>query len=61
MPCLVKCPVGYYLMEGKGMLEIISEILRGTIVVGLVTAGILAILIWVKNLTTKISFLRIYI
>jgi polyferredoxin len=48
-------------MEEKVMLEIISEILRGTIIGGSVTAGLLAILIWVKKPTTKISFLRIYV
>ncbi|HDQ05640.1 MAG TPA: 4Fe-4S binding protein, partial [Candidatus Bathyarchaeota archaeon] len=43
------------------MLETIAEILRATIAVGLVTAGILAILVWVKNLTTKLSILRLFV
>jgi len=43
------------------MLETIAEILRATIAVGLVTTGILAILIWVKNLTIKLSILRLFV
>ena len=43
------------------MLETIAEILRATIAVGLVTAGILAILVWVRNLTTKLSILRLFV
>jgi ferredoxin-type protein NapH len=43
------------------MLETIAETLRATIAVGLVTAGILAILIWVRNLTRKLSTLRLFI
>ena len=43
------------------MLETIAEMLRTTIAVGLVTIGILAILIWVMNLTRKLSILRLFI
>jgi len=43
------------------MLGIISQILLGTIAVGLVTAGILAILIWIRNLTRKMSVLRLFV
>jgi polyferredoxin len=43
------------------MLEIISQILLMTIAVGLVTAGTLAILIWIRNLTRKMSILRLFI
>jgi ferredoxin-type protein NapH len=43
------------------MLETIAEILQATIAVVLVLAGILAILIWVRNLTRKLSFLRLFI
>jgi len=43
------------------MLEIIAETLRATIAVGLILAGILAILIWVRNLTRKLSALRLFI
>jgi len=43
------------------MLEIIAETLRTTIAVGLILAGILTILIWVRNLTKKLSALRLFI
>jgi polyferredoxin len=43
------------------MLEIIAEALRATIAVGLILAGILAIIIWVRNLTRKLSALRLFI
>ncbi|MCW4017037.1 MAG: 4Fe-4S binding protein [Candidatus Bathyarchaeota archaeon] len=43
------------------MLEIVAETLRATIAVGLILAGILAILIWVKNLTRKLSAMRLFI
>lgn len=43
------------------MLETTAEILRAAIVAGLVSAGILAILIWVRNLTHKMSLLRLFI
>ena len=43
------------------MLETIAEILLTTIAIGLVTAGILAILIWVRNLTRKLSILRLFV
>ncbi len=42
------------------MLKTIAEALRATIAVRLVLAGILAILIWVRNLTKKLSNLTIY-
>ena len=43
------------------MLELISQILLGTIAAGFVTAGILAILIWIRNLTRKMSILRLFV
>ncbi|PVX23357.1 MAG: hypothetical protein CW691_10825 [Candidatus Bathyarchaeum sp.] len=43
------------------MLEIIAEALRATIAVSLIVLGILAILIWVRNLTRKLSALRLFI
>ena len=43
------------------MTEIITEILRLTIIAGIILAGILAILIWVKDQTKKISYLRLFI
>jgi ferredoxin-type protein NapH len=43
------------------MLEIISQILLGIIAVGLVISGILAILIWIRNLTRKMSILRLFV
>jgi len=43
------------------MLETIAEALRATIAVALILAGILAILIWIRNLTRKLSFLRLFI
>jgi hypothetical protein len=42
-------------------LEIVGDALRGIITVGLVLAGILVILIWVKDKTAKISALRLFI
>jgi polyferredoxin len=42
-------------------LEVISDILLGTIAVGVVTAGILAILIWIKRLNRKVTVLRFFI
>ena len=42
-------------------MEIISDVLLGTIVAGSVLAVILAILIWIKDLTRRISYLRIFI
>lgn len=41
--------------------EIIGEILKLTVFAGLALAGILVILIWMKNLTRKVSYLRIFI
>jgi len=43
------------------MLETISHILLMTMAVGLVTAGTLVILIWIRNLTRKMSILRLFI
>ena len=43
------------------MFELISQILLVTIAVGLVTVGILAILIWIRNLTRKMSILRLFV
>ena len=43
------------------MTEIIAEILRITIIAGIILAGILAILIWIKDQTKKISYLRLFI
>lgn len=43
------------------MTEIITEILRVTIIAGVIFAGILVILIWVKDQTKKISYLRLFI
>jgi polyferredoxin len=42
-------------------LEIVGEILKLTVFAGLALAGILVILIWKKNLTTKLSYLRIFV
>ena len=42
-------------------LEIIGDILRGIIVIGLVLAGILAILIWIRDKTERVSALRLFI
>ncbi len=42
-------------------LEIVGDILRLTVLAGLGIAGILAILIWKKNLATKVTFLRFII
>lgn len=43
------------------MLEIIAETLRITIAVALILAGSLAILVWVRNNTQKLSALRLFI
>ena len=43
------------------MLELISQILLAIIAGGLVSAGILAILVWVRNLTRKLSILRLFV
>ena len=42
-------------------LEILGDILRITVLAGLGVAGILAILIWKKNLATRVTFLRLVI
>src|SRR5450756_1753168 len=41
--------------------EIIGDLLRLTVLAGLGGAGILAILIWKKNLATRVTFLRFVI
>ena len=43
------------------MIEIIADTLLTIIAVGLILVGILAILIWVRNLTKKLSFLRLFV
>jgi len=43
------------------MMELISQTLLAIIAAGLVTAGILAILIWIRNLTRKMSILRLFV
>jgi ferredoxin-type protein NapH len=43
------------------MLEIIAEALQLTIAVSLILGGILAILIWTRNLTRRVTILRIFI
>ncbi len=43
------------------LLEIISELLKLTIFAGLALAGILAIIIWKRNLTTKVTYLRTFV
>jgi polyferredoxin len=42
-------------------LEIVGDILRGIILTGLVLAGILTILIWIRNKTERVSTLRLFI
>jgi polyferredoxin len=42
-------------------LEIIGEILKLTVFAGLALAGIIVILIWMKDLTRKVTYLRIFI
>jgi polyferredoxin len=42
-------------------LEIIGEILKVTVFAGLAIAGVIVILIWMKDLTRKVSYLRILI
>ena len=41
--------------------EIIGDILRLTVLAGLGAAGILAILIWKKNIDTRVKFIRFVI
>jgi len=41
--------------------EIIGDILRLTVLAGLGVAGILAVLIWKKNLAMRVTFLRLVI
>lgn len=40
------------------ILELISELLKLTVLVGLTVAGVLTILIWKKNRTTKVTYLK---
>jgi polyferredoxin len=47
--------------EKDGKMETITEILQATIVVGLIIAGILTIIIGVKDKTRKLSYLRVFI
>ena len=42
-------------------LEILGDVLRLLVLAGLGVAGILAILIWKKNLSTRVTFLRLII
>ena len=42
-------------------LEIIGEMLKLTVFAGLALAGIIVILIWMKDLTRKVTYLRIFI
>jgi polyferredoxin len=42
-------------------LEIVGDVLRLTVLAGLGVAGVIAILIWKKNLSTKVTFLRLVI
>jgi polyferredoxin len=41
--------------------EIVGEILKLTVLAGVTLAGILVILIWKKNLTRKVTFLRFFV
>jgi polyferredoxin len=43
------------------MVEILAEFLKVTIITGTILAGILAILIWIKDQTKRISYLRIIV
>jgi len=43
------------------MMKLISDILLTTIITALIAVGALAILIWIKNLTRKMSILRLFI
>ena len=38
--------------------EVVSDALRGTVLVGLTLAGLVAVLIWIKNRTIRVSYLR---
>ena len=50
-----------FMRTKKMVLEIISEILRLTMFAGVALAGMLVILIWKKDLTRKVSSLRIFV
>ena len=43
------------------MMQVVADVLRGIIIFGLIFAGILAILIWKKDQTKRLSFLRLFI
>jgi ferredoxin-type protein NapH len=43
------------------MMQIVADVLRGIMILGLIFAGILAILIWKKNQTKRLSLLRLFI
>jgi hypothetical protein len=45
----------------KGMLEAVTEALYWIVAVGIVLAGILAILIWIKRLNRKMTILRFFV
>ena len=42
-------------------LEIIGDVLRLTVLAGLGAAGVLAVLIWKRNLASRVTFLRFVI
>jgi ferredoxin-type protein NapH len=42
-------------------LQVVSELLRITVVAGLGIAGIVAILLWKKNLATRVTYLRLVV
>ena len=42
-------------------MELVSELLKLTVLAGLAVAGILVILIWKKNLTTKVTYTKLLI
>ena len=41
--------------------QVVADVLRVIIILGLILAGVLAILIWKKNQTKRLSFLRFFI
>src|SRR3990172_3055382 len=47
--------------EKKMALEIVGEIMKLTVLATLAIAGILVVLIWKKNLSTKVTYLRVII
>jgi len=42
-------------------MEIVGEVLQGIVALGLVLAGILVVLIWIKDKTARVSALRLFI